>query len=1339
MKGRTKTILAIVLAIAIVAVAAVGTVTFLKDNGEASAAETEGNKTLPVAGSDEGTDSGESLELPENLNGGENTENSGTVQNGETTTPGTADSSTSNVSGRTETTAGTVATEPEVSTIEQERLVSQTLNWSNIELNGNVGERNVNYTNLKYTVNYYKVGEEEELLYSETNKAEYGTTVAVSEEDINSHCPVGYKLDEETETSVVIGANEEENVINVYYIKDESQTKDITYTVKHYIEDKYQENDDFEETVSVWVNDETAPVSYEIDENKYVGYKLSENDVAKTAKDGDVFTVKYVKDDTQKKDITYTVKHYIEEEYQENDDFEETVNVWVNDETVPVSYELDENKYVGYKLSENDLTETAKDGDVFTVKYVKDDTQTKELTYKVEYYKDNNLVEADTQVVTKSVWVNAESLSVDVENINVTDKYIGYSFEKTEPATIPTEIEGNGVIKVYYTINSYTLKINYVYEDGTKAEETYIKEVNYNDEYSVISPTIAGYTADIETVEGVMPANNVEVTVTYKINSYKLTINYVYSDGTEAANAHKENLNFNETYSVESPEIAGYTADIKIVAGTMPAGDVTVTVTYDINSYILTINYVYSDGTEAAPTYTDTLDYKEEYSVESPAITGYTANPETVEGTMPAGNVTVTVTYTINTYNYKVEYYYATVLDNTKTDIKSAKYNAEITTYEDKVIDGYVFEKVEGLPLTISENEDQNVIKVYYVKGNFQYTVEYYYDNTIDNEKTVTETALFGTEINEYTDKNITGYKFQKTENLPLTVSSNPENNVIKVYYERETYEYTVKYFYNGVLDESKTETKSAKYNDVIREYDDKNIEGYTFEKTENLPLTVTEVAKNNVIEVYYGTPDISVTSVAVTEAHVGEEITYTITLENTGRVAGTIPVTNTLPEDVTFISATGDAQPVDGVITWDEITVVPGVPVVLTIVVKVNDNAIGKTLTDTVEVPDKEPTVHTTHVAELSSTLQEVKQGETGKDSVNVVLVMDLSSSMNEKVKTFTECTHQHSTYTGWDWQQHEYCPQGCELQANGKWGKYSETNQTRLQAAKAAAQGFVNGIYTDSNSQATVTVITFNNKYDGNSKYVGTKVLTFGANNNKTATKDNYGSLVTEIGNINIGTATSGYGTHIKAALDKTYDTIYGTNGLTTTYPDNENVVIFLGDGDPYHPSDRWDEHYDEFKDNTETNINNQATAIKNAGATIYSIGFGEDATNSSSEAYRVLKNMSSNNTIYTANDYSALAEIFTNIQAELQDRIAGTNVGNLVFTASNTLVVDANNPLQVKVGDTVIFTCTDITKLGDYNVTYNASTREISWDLNAWNSDPNHTHVTTNNAVLTYYVAR
>ena len=112
------------------------------------------------------------------------------------------------------------------------------------------------------------------------------------------------------------------------------------------------------------------------------------------------------------------------------------------------------------------------------------------------------------------------------------------------------------------------------------------------------------------------------------------------------------------------------------------------------------------------------------------------------------------------------------------------------------------------------------------------------------NELTVNRSAI------NITDK-YTGYKFEKTE--PGTIPEKVDNGyVIKVYYVKDTYGYTIEYYYDGVKDDSKTESLSAEYNSEITTYINKNIPGYKLDRVEDLPLTISATVANNVIKVYY-------------------------------------------------------------------------------------------------------------------------------------------------------------------------------------------------------------------------------------------------------------------------------------------------------------------------------------------------------------------------------------------------------------------------------------------------------------------------------------------------------
>ena len=214
--------------------------------------------------------------------------------------------------------------------------------------------------------------------------------------------------------------------------------------------------------------------------------------------------------------------------------------------------------------------------------------------------------------------------------------------------------DDNVTVTVTYTANNYTLTIYYKYEDGSEAAETYTGTVAYKAGYSVASPVIEDFHASQATVSGTMPAANVEVTVTYTKDPpklHKLTVNYVYAEGGEAAETYSGEFAEGEEYSVASPVIEGCTPDAETVSGTMGTEDVEVTVTYKKDpppTYTLTIRYQYANGDVARDEYSAELAEGEEYSVESPTIDGYTPNQAVVSGTMPGSPLELAVTYTAN-------------------------------------------------------------------------------------------------------------------------------------------------------------------------------------------------------------------------------------------------------------------------------------------------------------------------------------------------------------------------------------------------------------------------------------------------------------------------------------------------------------------------------------------------------------------------------------------------------------------------------------------------------------------------------------------------------------------
>lgn len=158
--------------------------------------------------------------------------------------------------------------------------------------------------------------------------------------------------------------------------------------------------------------------------------------------------------------------------------------------------------------------------------------------------------------------------------------------------------------------------------------------------------------------------------------TYRLTVNFVFEDGSQAAEAQVLQLAAGAEYAVEPPRIDGYEPDPKTVTGTMPEGDAQIDVTYRKaaetpepgettapdepvspdetpvpEGLTLTIRYVTADGVAAAQDYVQYgLQEGDAYDVESPRVEGMTADQQRVTGVMGAENVEIVVTYTAGSF-----------------------------------------------------------------------------------------------------------------------------------------------------------------------------------------------------------------------------------------------------------------------------------------------------------------------------------------------------------------------------------------------------------------------------------------------------------------------------------------------------------------------------------------------------------------------------------------------------------------------------------------------------------------------------------------------------------------
>ena len=279
-----------------------------------------------------------------------------------------------------------------------------------LEVTNGTNEINFEYipkTGLSYTVNYYENGTTNSLLPTKTvNSQTFGSTVTENAADID-----GYVKVEPSSKSIKIDLNN--NIINFYYTK----RTDLSYTVEYYFNGT-KDNSLTEIVNNQTFNDEITSYPDKIK----AGYKLEKV------------------------------------------------------ETLPLTITTGEN--------------------LIKVFYVTDDSQTKELSYTVEYYKDGVLADTETEKTTVQ-YLEPNTMSVDKTKINTTNKYDGYYFVNTEPENIPNTVTTGTVIKVNYEIRkdlSYSIK--YVDEETNEELKSSTTKTNqtYNSKVTENAPDIDGYT-----------------------------------------------------------------------------------------------------------------------------------------------------------------------------------------------------------------------------------------------------------------------------------------------------------------------------------------------------------------------------------------------------------------------------------------------------------------------------------------------------------------------------------------------------------------------------------------------------------------------------------------------------------------------------------------------------------------------------------------------------------------------------------------------------------------------------------------------------------------------------
>ena len=803
-KFSTKTIVISALIVVLLAVGITGTVVFLKDSGEAEAAMEEQENLLPVTGRDDETEgNNEQVEPNEETEGeqaGNQEQNAEETENEETTTnnnQGTTNTNTTNTN--TNTNQGNTETElipTVIGTRERKIAEGLSLGWTTIKIpsivsNLDIFKPEISIEKTATRVNNEKIKQVvagDIVVY--TIKVENTGNYKANNLIITDLLPVEFAKPEESDSNVTIDNETNQVIIN-------ELPAGTAFTIEAAYEVTQEDVDNLEKITN------TAIVKYGEEE------KEDEDDTVETLRKEDFEIYKTAKIQPREDEITpekaeigdkilYTIT-------VKNTGTVTLKNILVADEMLEIEEEIDvlkinETKTLTetYEVTKTDIDRALENEGIITniaiATYAKEDeivlekedeanAEIKmEYNYTVEYYYDG---EKDT---TKTDTI--EATYQDVIS-TYTDKNItGYKLEKAEnlPLTV-SEVEANNVIKVYYvkrTDLSYTVNYlekgttNVLHEQKVVENQTYGAVIKSSDE----EITIDGYnydSADKETLTIGTGENVINLYYT-KRTDLSYTVNYLEKGTTNVL--HEQKVVGNQTY------------------GTV--------ITASINNELEVI--------------------------EKPvAITGYSC-VEVDKETMTIGiaNNSINFYYTKNEYKYTVEHYWEGLNGQWEKDeisfpdeIKSALYEDIITEYTVHQRDGYVLshatppeDNTTNVSLQITENEDTNVIKVYYIRNNFNYTVKHYIeklDGTWELKDTDTiENVKYGSEAT-YEPNIYKEYTFDDNKTTPKNATV-PANNdlVINLYYTRKLCDYTVNFFIQGEQKPFETYSKSAKLGEVI-------------------------------------------------------------------------------------------------------------------------------------------------------------------------------------------------------------------------------------------------------------------------------------------------------------------------------------------------------------------------------------------------------------------------------------------------------------------------------------------------------------------------------------------
>ena len=472
-----------------------------------------------------------------------------------------------------------------------------------------------------------------------------------------------------------------------------------------------------------------------------------------------------------------------------------------------------------------------------------------------------------SQTVTVRIYIKPNEANLQIQ----------YLTEDGQPLTGELESSTLGVLTREGTdFNGYVRNGNL---QNTKIEgyygETYII---YTDLKSVSS--LKEYALNYEYSSAAVSDNNTVLKLYYRSVSHEYTVNY-YKDSISDRNFLGEVEGTGSVGDTIPADLTLFAPEGYAVPGTRSGaekisadgGDVVNVVYSKKTNLSYTVNYYkdsieegnYLDKVEGTGTFGDAIPADlTKFAPAGYAVPGTRSGAENISAD---GGDVVNVVYSRRTdLSYEI-HYYRDVIDEAhylgaSEEITNKTFGEGVTLgptlLNKERPDGYK----DGVqtpagPYIIKEKD--NVIDVLYTKKtSLSYTVNYYKDSIEEGNylDKVEGTGTFGDAIPaDLTKFAPAGYAVPGARSGAENISADG-GDVVNVVYSKDTFKYSVHYFYDEVEDEQALEQGIGEFESQVTTYKVKPRTKYALDYVENLPLTIGTDVSKNVINVYYALDD---------------------------------------------------------------------------------------------------------------------------------------------------------------------------------------------------------------------------------------------------------------------------------------------------------------------------------------------------------------------------------------------------------------------------------------------------------------------------------------------------